>query len=148
MASAPHVTDLLLESFDEVAHWDQNVVAWLELQKARYTGCNARGMMLGRDKALTKKLLAFEGVRYGWSNEGGQTVLEIQGDVVNSSSSPVAVPQVVIALRDEKGNEISEWTTETGADELAAGEHAAFLRQIPSPPSNVRSVKVRFAKAK
>jgi predicted Zn finger-like uncharacterized protein len=91
--------------------------------------------------------LTFEGVRYGWSNEGGQTVLEIQGDVVNSSSSPVAVPQVVIALRDEKGNEISEWTTDTGADELAAGEHAAFLRQIPSPPSNVRSVKVRFAKA-
>jgi hypothetical protein len=91
--------------------------------------------------------LTFEGVRYGWSNEGGQAVLEIQGDVVNSSSSPVAVPQVVIALRDEKGNEISEWTTETGADELAAGEHAAFLRQIPSPPSNVRSVKVRFAKA-
>ena len=31
--------------------------------------------------------------------------------------------------------------------ELAAGEHAAFLRQIPSPPSNVRSVMVRFAKA-
>jgi predicted Zn finger-like uncharacterized protein len=91
--------------------------------------------------------LTFDGVRYGWSNEGGQTVLEIQGDVVNSSSSPVAVPQVVIALRDEKGNEISEWTTDTGADELAPGEHAAFLRQIPSPPSNVRSVKVRLAKA-
>ena len=36
--------------------------------------------------------LTFEGVRYGWSNEGGQAVLEIQGDVVNSSSSPVAVP--------------------------------------------------------
>jgi len=92
--------------------------------------------------------LTFEGVRYGWANEGDQTVLEIQGDVVNSSASPVAVPQVVIALRDENGNEISEWTTDTGSDELAAGEHAAFVRQIPSPPSNVRSVKVRFAKAK
>ena len=57
------------------------------------------------------------------------------------------MPHVVIALRDENGDEISEWTTEPGADELAAGEHAAFLRQIPSPPSNVRSVKVRFAKA-
>ncbi len=91
--------------------------------------------------------LTFEGVRYGWTNEGGQSVLEIQGDVVNATSSPVAVPQVVIALRDDKGEEISEWTTETGADELAAGEHAPFLRQIPSPPSNVRSVMVRFAKA-
>jgi predicted Zn finger-like uncharacterized protein len=91
--------------------------------------------------------LAFEGVRYGWTNEGGQTVLEVQGDVVNTSSSPVDVPTVVIALRDESGEEISEWTTEVGEQELAAGGHAPFLRQIPSPPSNVRSVKVRFAKA-
>jgi hypothetical protein len=91
--------------------------------------------------------LTFEGVRYGWTNDGGQNVLEVQGDVVNTTSGTVNVPTVVIALRDERGEEISEWTTEIGADELAAGEHAPFLRQIPSPPSNVRSVKVRFAKA-
>ncbi len=91
--------------------------------------------------------LAFEGVRYGWTSDGGQTVLEVQGDVVNLTSGSVDVPTVVIALRDESGEEISEWTTEIGEDELAAGEHAPFLRQIPAPPSNVRSVKVRFAKA-
>jgi hypothetical protein len=86
-------------------------------------------------------------VRYGWTNDGGQNVLEVQGDVVNLTSSPVDVPTVVIALQDESGSEISEWTTEIGEDELAGGGHAPFLRQIPSPPSNVRSVKVRFAKA-
>jgi hypothetical protein len=91
--------------------------------------------------------LAFQGVRYGWTSDGGQTVLEVQGDVVNNSSSPVEVPTVVIALRDENGEEISEWTTEVGESELGAGEQAPFLRQIPSPPSNVRSVKVHFAKA-
>jgi hypothetical protein len=91
--------------------------------------------------------LAFQSVRYGWTNEGGQSVLEVQGDVVNVSSSTVDVPTVVIALRDESGAEISEWTTEVGEQELGAGQHAPFLRQIPSPPSNVRSVKVRFAKA-
>jgi predicted Zn finger-like uncharacterized protein len=91
--------------------------------------------------------LGFEGVRYGWTSEGGQTVLEVQGDVVNLTTAPVDVPTVVIALRDESGEEISEWTTEVGEEELAGGEHAPFLRQIPSPPSNVRSVKVRFAKA-
>jgi hypothetical protein len=91
--------------------------------------------------------LALEGVRYGWTNQGGQTVLEVQGDVVNLTSAPVGVPTLIIALRDEKGDEISEWTTEIGAEELGAGERAPFLRQIPSPPSNVRSVKVRFAKA-
>ena len=91
--------------------------------------------------------LAFEGVRYGWTSDGGQTVLEVQGEVVNHTSAPVDVPTVIIALRDENGEEISEWTTEISEDELGAGEHAPFLRQIPSPPSNVRSVKVRFAKA-
>jgi hypothetical protein len=86
-------------------------------------------------------------VRYGWTSEGGQTVLEVQGDVVNTTSAAVNVPTLVIALRDEKGEEISEWTTEIGEEELGGGEHAPFLRQIPSPPSNVRSVKVHFAKA-
>ncbi len=32
--------------------------------------------------------LAFEGVRYGWTSEGGQTVLEVQGDVVNLTAAP------------------------------------------------------------
>jgi hypothetical protein len=91
--------------------------------------------------------LAFEGVRYGWTNEGSQTVLEVQGNVRNTSSTTMTVPTVVIALRDENGQEISEWTTEVGAAELEAGEEAPFLRQIPSPPSNVRSLKVRFAGA-
>jgi D-alanine-D-alanine ligase len=59
----PDISFNLLESFDDVAHWDQNVVAYLELQRARYTGCNARGMMLGRDKALAKKLLAYHRIR-------------------------------------------------------------------------------------
>jgi len=91
--------------------------------------------------------LAFEGVRYGWTNDGSQTVLEVQGNVRNTSSATMAVPTVVIALRDENGEEISAWETEVGAEELAAGEEAPFLRQIPSPPSNVRSLKVRFDKA-
>jgi hypothetical protein len=91
--------------------------------------------------------LAFEGVRYGWTNDGGQAVLEVQGDVVNLTSSPLPVPTVVIALADASGEEISEWTTEIGEEQLASGARAPFLRQIPSPPSNVRSVKVRFAKS-
>jgi len=55
----PDVAFNLLETFDDVVTWDQNVVAYLELLKMPYTGCNSRGLMLGRDKALTKKLLSF-----------------------------------------------------------------------------------------
>jgi D-alanine-D-alanine ligase len=55
----PQIAFNLLEAFDDVVTWDQNVVAYLELMKVPYTGCNSRGLMLGRDKAITKKLLAY-----------------------------------------------------------------------------------------
>ena len=39
--------------------FDQNVVSHLELLKLSYTGCNPRGLLLARDKSLSKKLLAY-----------------------------------------------------------------------------------------
>jgi D-alanine-D-alanine ligase len=55
----PHVAFNLLEGFDDVAIFDQNVVSHLELLKLAYTGCNPRGLLLARDKSLSKKLLAY-----------------------------------------------------------------------------------------
>jgi D-alanine-D-alanine ligase len=55
----PDIAFNLLEAFAEVATWDQNVVAYLELMRVPYTGCNARGLLLARDKALAKKILTF-----------------------------------------------------------------------------------------
>jgi D-alanine-D-alanine ligase len=55
----PHIAFNLLEEFDGVATYDQNVVAYLELLRVPYTGCNPRGLMLSRDKALSKKILAY-----------------------------------------------------------------------------------------
>jgi len=55
----PHIVFNLLEDFDDVPIYDQNVVSYLELQRVPYTGCNARGLLLARDKAISKKLLAY-----------------------------------------------------------------------------------------
>src|SRR6476619_4732792 len=55
----PHVAFNLLEGFDDIAIFDQNVVSHLELLKLPYTGCNSRGLLLARDKSLSKKLLAY-----------------------------------------------------------------------------------------
>ena len=52
----PHIAFNLLEEFDGVAVYDQNVVSYLELLHVPYTGCNPRGLMLTRDKILAKKL--------------------------------------------------------------------------------------------
>jgi D-alanine-D-alanine ligase len=55
----PHIAFNLLEGFDDVTIFDQNVVSHLELLKLSYTGCNPRGLLLARDKSLSKKLLAY-----------------------------------------------------------------------------------------
>jgi D-alanine-D-alanine ligase len=58
----PDIAFNLLEGFAEVATWDQNVVAYLELLRLPYTGCNSRGLLLARDKALAKKVLSYHRV--------------------------------------------------------------------------------------
>jgi D-alanine-D-alanine ligase len=58
----PHVIFNLLEEFSGIAAYDQHVVAYLELVRQRYTGCNPRGLMLSRDKVLTKQVLAWHRV--------------------------------------------------------------------------------------
>jgi D-alanine-D-alanine ligase len=55
----PHIVFNLMEAFAGVTTFDQNVVSYLELLRLRYTGCNPRGLILARDKALSKKLLAY-----------------------------------------------------------------------------------------
>jgi D-alanine-D-alanine ligase len=59
----PEVAFNLLEEFDGLAVYDQNVVAYLELLRLPYTGCNPRGLVLSRDKAVSKKILAYHRVR-------------------------------------------------------------------------------------
>ncbi len=55
----PQITFNLLEEFSGIVTYDHYVVAFLELMRQPYTGCNPRGMMLSRDKVLTKQILAY-----------------------------------------------------------------------------------------
>ena len=55
----PQIVFNLLEAFAGVTSFDQNVVSYLELLRMPYTGGNPRGLILARDKSLSKKLLAY-----------------------------------------------------------------------------------------
>jgi len=55
----PHLVFNLLDEFSGIVSYDHYVVAYLELMRQPYTGCNPRGMMLSRDKVLTKQVLAW-----------------------------------------------------------------------------------------
>jgi len=55
----PQIVFNLLEEFRGEPLLDQNVVSYLELVGIPYTGCNPRGLMIARDKALSKKILHY-----------------------------------------------------------------------------------------
>ena len=55
----PEIVFNLLEEFDGIVTYDQHVVAFLELLRQPYTGCNPRGLLLARDKPLSKQLLSY-----------------------------------------------------------------------------------------
>jgi D-alanine-D-alanine ligase len=59
LESKPELVFNLLEEFNGIVTYDQHVVAFLELMRSPYTGCNPRGLLLSRDKVLCKQLLAF-----------------------------------------------------------------------------------------
>lgn len=58
-AFRPHVVFNLLEEFHGLASFDHHVVSYLTLMRVPFTGCGARGLVLARDKALSKKVLTY-----------------------------------------------------------------------------------------
>jgi D-alanine-D-alanine ligase len=57
--SKPQIVFNLLEEFSGVVTYDSAIVSFLELKRQPYTGCNPRGLLLSKDKALSKKILTF-----------------------------------------------------------------------------------------
>ena len=55
----PHIAFNLIEDFAGNSAFDYYLVSFLEMMRLPYTGCNPRGLLLARDKALSKKLLSY-----------------------------------------------------------------------------------------
>jgi len=55
----PHIAFNLMEDFAGNGAFDYYVVSYLEMMNVPYTGSNPRGLLLSRDKGLSKKLLAY-----------------------------------------------------------------------------------------
>jgi D-alanine-D-alanine ligase len=97
----PQIAFNLLEGFDDITIFDQNVVSHLELLKLSYTGSNPRGMLLARDKSLSKKLLAYHRIRVPESD-----VLRIGRPIKRAKR--LAFPLIVKSLTQEASVGISQ----------------------------------------
>ena len=97
----PHVVFNLLEEFNGESVYDQHVVAYLELLRQAYTGCNPRGLTLGRDKALSKKILHYHRIR-----TPGFAVCPLRTKI--KLPRRLAYPMIVKSLVEEGSHGISE----------------------------------------
>jgi len=108
----PHIVFNLMEAFAGVPTFDQNLVSYLELLRVPYTGCNPRGLILARDKALSKKLLAYHRIPVP------------DFTVVRRGRKPVLpkrlrFPLIVKSLFFEASNGISQASVVESDDQLA-----------------------------
>ncbi len=55
----PHVVFHLSMEFQDVAVFQAHIVSCLELLRVPYAGCNPRGLLIARDKALSKKIFRY-----------------------------------------------------------------------------------------
>ena len=116
----PHIVFNLMEAFADVPTFDQNVVSYLELLHVAYTGCNPRGLVLARDKGLSKKLLAYHRI----------PVPEFT--VVRPGRKPVlpkrlAFPLIVKSLFFEASSGISQASVVENEEQLA--RRATFIHE-------------------
>ena len=114
----PDIAFNLLEEFDDVAVYDQHVVSYLELLHMPYTGCNPRGLMLARDKVLTKKVLSFHRIPYP------EFIEAPQGRTVKRPKW-LSFPLIVKSVNEEASLGISQASIVEDDDKLS--ERVAFI---------------------
>ena len=117
---APDVVFNMVETFYLDRANEPNIPGLLDLMKVRYTGAGPEALLLCKDKALAKKLLAFHGVR-------------VAGFKVSSVKRPLRrlsrfrFPAFVKPLGEEGSNGIS--LASYARDEAEALERASFIHK-------------------
>jgi D-alanine-D-alanine ligase len=116
----PHIVFNLMEAFHELGTFDHNVVSYLELLRVPYTGCNPRGLMLSRDKALSKTILHYHRIPvpdFGVVHVGRQV----------RRPKRLGFPLIVKSLTQEGSTGISQASVVTDEDKLQ--ERVRFIHE-------------------
>jgi len=100
-AHRPDLVFNLVEEFNEQSQMERNVAGFLELLAIPYTGCGSAGIMLCKNKALAKKILAHHKIRTAKFTvyEKGKRFKAAEG---------IAYPLIVKPLREEASTGIAQ----------------------------------------
>ena len=98
----PQIVFNLMEEFNANSSLDQNVVSFLELHQVPYTGCNPEGLMLARNKGLSKKILNFHKI-----NTARFEVFPLRG-LREIKDQELKYPVIVKCLKEEGSLSLSQ----------------------------------------
>ncbi len=116
----PHIVFNLLEELRGEPRYDMYVVAYMEVRGLKYTGNSPRGLMLARDKALSKKVLAYHRVR-------SPRFLAIPRDRRIPNLNRLTFPVIVKSMNEDASVGISQ--ASVVEDEPKARERVEYLHE-------------------
>ena len=88
--------------------------------------------------------LAFEDVHISTEVVDRKPVLIIEGNIVDISRKPIALPRLRFLVLDEHGTEIYAWNAVLEQPGLNPGDKVWFKSRLASPPAEGREIAVRF----
>jgi len=92
---------------------------------------------------VDKPPLVFGEVGYSWDDAAGNT-LTLNGQVTNTRSELIEVPNLQITARDENGAVLVEDSQFLGESALLAGETFEFRVRVEVSPEKLKTVELRF----
>jgi predicted Zn finger-like uncharacterized protein len=88
--------------------------------------------------------LQFEGIKSTRLEEGGISVLVVEGAIVNPTSSDRPVPPIRITLLDSGGRELQEELFRAKEQLLEPGSKTSFSGRVVNPAERARNYSVTF----
>lgn len=116
----PHVVFNLLLEFRDEAAYQAHIASYLELLRVPYTGCGPRGLLLARDKALSKQIL-----RYHRIPTPGFAVYRLGRKV--RARPPMPFPLIVKSIDEDASRGVSQASVVHGLEQLA--ERVEFVHR-------------------
>ncbi|MCA8895606.1 MAG: hypothetical protein KDA48_10155 [Amphiplicatus sp.] len=76
--------------------------------------------------------------------DGERRILIVTGDIVNASDREESARPLSVTVRGDQGDILYNWITQAPRQKVAAGERAAFLARLASPPAGASGIVVEF----
>jgi len=89
--------------------------------------------------------LELTNVAFTWGQAGGATVIDVRGEVSNRTDRDITLPPLRVALSDDQGKQLSNWTFALDRSTIAPGETIVFKTEGKNPPPAATKLQVTFA---